>query len=103
MTAEFKPLSDVCGAEVLNIEVTRPLALADVAAIEDAFNKVSPSKWSNVTIRPGDTIRFQTPGGGGWGDPGKRPREQIEEDLREGYISSKHAQEVYGVGGSGDD
>ena len=37
--------------------------------IDEAFGKASPSKWSNVRIRPGDSIRFQTPGGGGWGDP----------------------------------
>jgi N-methylhydantoinase B/oxoprolinase/acetone carboxylase alpha subunit len=71
--------------------------------IDDAFGKVSPSKWSNVTIHPGDTIRFQTPGGGGWGEPKDRPREQVEEDLREGYISAAHARGAYGLDGAGDD
>ena len=69
----------------------------DWQGIDTAFNKVSPSKWSNVTIRPGDSIRFQTPGGGGWGDPKKRPREQVKEDLAEGYISKGAAEEIYGL------
>ncbi len=71
--------------------------------IDDAFDKVSPSKWSNVTIGPGDRMRFQTPGGGGWGEPGERPKQQVREDLSEGYISPKQAREIYGLEGAGDD
>jgi len=71
--------------------------------IDVAFNKVSPSKWSNVTIAPGDRMRFQTPGGGGWGDPGERPHQRVREDLAEGYISLKQAREVYGLESAGDD
>ncbi|MDP6474072.1 MAG: hydantoinase B/oxoprolinase family protein [Alphaproteobacteria bacterium] len=71
--------------------------------IDDAFGKVSPSKWSNVTIAPGDRIRFQTPGGGGWGAPGERPQQRVREDLAEGYISARQAHEVYGLDGAGDD
>ncbi len=71
--------------------------------IDDAFGKVSPSKWSNVTIHPGDTIRFQTPGGGGWGEPKERAHEQVKEDLREGYISAAHARGAYGLDSAGDD
>ena len=71
--------------------------------IDDAFGKVSPSKWSNVTIAPGDRIRFQTPGGGGWGNPQERTGSQVSEDLAEGYISAKTAREVYGLEAAGDD
>ncbi len=71
--------------------------------IDDAFGKVSPSKWSNVTIGPGDRMRFQTPGGGGWGEPGERPQDRVREDLAEGYISRQQAREVYGLEGAGDD
>ncbi len=39
MPVEIKPLSDACGAEVLNIDVTQPIAADDVVAIEKAFNK----------------------------------------------------------------
>ena len=71
--------------------------------IDDAFDKVSPSKWSNVTIAPGDRIRFQTPGGGGWGNPAERSRAKVAEDLAEGYISVKTAREDYGLEAAGDD
>jgi len=69
------------------------------ATIADAFGKISPSKWSNVTIAPGDRVRFQTPGGGGWGNPNERPKELVKNDLEEGYISSQQAHEVYGLDG----
>ena len=68
--------------------------------IDEAFGKASPSKWSNVRIRPGDSIRFQTPGGGGWGDPRGRSREQVIEDVAEGYISPASARENYGLDGA---
>ena len=71
--------------------------------IDVAFNKVSPSKWSNVAIRPGDSIRFQTPGGGGYGDPKKRPRADVANDLAEGYISAGAARDLYGMQSGGDD
>ena len=71
--------------------------------IDDAFSKVSPSKWSNVTIAPGDRIRFQTPGGGGWGEPSERSPESVRNDLAEGYISQRQARDVYGLEGAGAD
>ncbi len=71
--------------------------------IDKAFGKVSASKWANIRIQPGDSMRFQTPGGGGWGDPKKRARDQVVEDLREGYISKETARSVYGLESGGDD
>jgi 5-oxoprolinase (ATP-hydrolysing)/N-methylhydantoinase B len=71
--------------------------------VDEAFGKVSPSKWANIRIQPGDSMRFQTPGGGGWGDPKKRPREAVIEDLREGYISKDAARKAYGLEAGGDD
>ncbi|MBM3482395.1 MAG: hydantoinase B/oxoprolinase family protein [Alphaproteobacteria bacterium] len=71
--------------------------------IDEAFGKVSASKWANIRIQPGDSMRFQTPGGGGWGDPKKRPRDQVQEDLREGYISKDVARKVYGLEAGGGD
>ena len=38
MAVKIKPLSDACGAEVLDIDVTQPVDSADVATIEQAFN-----------------------------------------------------------------
>ena len=44
----------------------------------------------------GDRISFRTAGGGGWGEPAKRARERIEEDLRNGLLGVEEAKQVYG-------
>ena len=61
----------------------------------EAFGKSSTSKWSNVVIKPGDRVRLMTPGGGGWGAPGKRKREFIDENLAEGWITLERARNDY--------
>jgi N-methylhydantoinase B len=61
----------------------------------DAFGKVSPSKFANVTIREGDRIRISTPGGGGWGDPARRDRAKLRDDVRDGYVSDGAAERDY--------
>ena len=67
----------------------------DWQTIKEAFGKVSSSKYSNVPIRPGERISVKAPGGGGFGDPAKRDRAAIVEDVLEGYISRKKAAEDY--------
>ena len=64
--------------------------------ITQAFNKVSPSKFSNVRVRPGDRLRIASPAGGGWGPPTERDRQLVGEDVREGFVSAAQAREVYG-------
>jgi len=64
--------------------------------IAEAFGKISPSKFSNVPVKPGDRLRVQAPGGGGFGDPSERDRAQIIEDVREGYVSREQAKAQYG-------
>ena len=44
----------------------------------------------------GDRLSFRTTGGGGWGEPKKRTRERIEEDLKNGLLSVDEAKRVYG-------
>ena len=40
---------------------------------------------------------FQTPGGGGYGDPRKRPPEQVAQDFAAGLISRRSLKRDYGV------
>jgi N-methylhydantoinase B len=54
-----------------------------------------PSK-GRVTIESGEVITLELPGGGGFGDPRERPREAIESDLLEGYVTQAEAARVYG-------
>jgi 5-oxoprolinase (ATP-hydrolysing)/N-methylhydantoinase B len=64
--------------------------------VSQAFNKRSSSKYSNITIRPGDRVHLIAPGGGGWGNPSERDRAMIREDVLEEYISPKRAETDYG-------
>ena len=55
------------------------------------------SKVQNLALRPGDRIRASSPGGGGYGDPQRRPVEDVRRDVARGYITPKTARDVYGV------
>ena len=63
----------------------------------EVFGTVSPSKFSNVVVRRGDLIRLVSSGGGGFGDPAERPREDVLRDVRDRYVSPAAAAELYGV------
>ncbi|GLK85842.1 hydantoinase B/oxoprolinase family protein [Ancylobacter defluvii] len=60
-----------------------------------AFNKVSPSKFANVPVRPGDRVKISSPGGGGWGAPADRDPELIREDMADGFITEEQFRTVY--------
>jgi N-methylhydantoinase B/oxoprolinase/acetone carboxylase alpha subunit len=65
--------------------------------ITQAFNKVSPSKFANVPIQPGDRIKITSPAGGGWGPPENRDKALVKEDLLDGFITPEQARTVYAV------
>ena len=49
-------------------------------------------------LKPAETITVRTPGGGGFGLPGKRPDAALAYDLQQGYVSTAAALESYGRG-----
>jgi N-methylhydantoinase B len=51
---------------------------------------------TTMTVNEGDVIRIHTANGGGYGDPRARPREEVEGDLRNGYVTAERARDVYG-------
>lgn len=53
--------------------------------------------WSHEPLRGGDLVRFVSAGGGGYGDPRRRPAEKVLEDWIDNYITPDEAREVYGV------
>jgi len=54
------------------------------------------SKATNVLVKAGETVSLITPGGGGYGDPRRRPREKVAWDLKNGYITEETARRAYG-------
>ena len=50
-----------------------------------------------VELSPGDTVSFQTPGGGGYGPPTERDPSAVLKDVIGGKINRQRAAEFYGV------
>ncbi|MEQ9260318.1 MAG: hydantoinase B/oxoprolinase family protein [Roseovarius sp.] len=44
-----------------------------------------------------EMFKFESTGGGGWGDPKQRPLQKVLDDVIDGYVSVKMAREDYGV------
>ncbi|WP_377805750.1 hydantoinase B/oxoprolinase family protein [Azospirillum sp. A29] len=57
-----------------------------------------PSKVAHIVLKAGDSIRIQTPGGGGFGPCSERPLERIARDIRDGTVTRAAAERDYGVG-----
>lgn len=54
------------------------------------------SKTANITLAPGESVRIETPGAGGYGPVAERARNRIERDLADGKISPAAARAAYG-------
>ena len=48
-------------------------------------------------IKPGETVTNMNPGGGGYGNPKKRPVEKVLSDIKLGLVSLEGARNDYGV------
>src|SRR5712691_538719 len=53
-------------------------------------------KATGVVLAAGDRLTFGTAGGGGWGDPQRRDRAAIAQDVASGYVSPEAAHRDYG-------
>ncbi|XWN31256.1 MAG: hydantoinase B/oxoprolinase family protein [Devosia sp.] len=65
--------------------------------VTQAFNKVSPSKFANVPIKPGDRLKISSPAGGGWGPPEERDPQMVRDDVLDGWITEEQAETIYKV------
>ena len=54
------------------------------------------------TIPAGERLLLEMPGGGGLGDPKRRPAELVAADVLNGMVSAESAREHYGVAVSAD-
>ncbi len=53
------------------------------------------SGFDNAALRRGDIVRIMTGNGGGYGNPARRNRQQVLEDVRNGYVSVDEAVTIY--------
>jgi N-methylhydantoinase B len=56
----------------------------------------APFEVAPRTLTPGERISIRLPGGGGYGDPRQRPREEVLRDVEDGFISERAARDIYG-------
>lgn len=56
-----------------------------------------PSKGGYVVVNRGDRVSIRPAGSGGYGSPLEREPERVLDDVRNGYVSSQAARDLYGV------
>jgi len=54
------------------------------------------SKMRGIRLEPGEAVRLETPGGGGYGPAADRDPVKVSEDVRRELISEAHADQCYG-------
>ena len=55
------------------------------------------SKITGINLAPGQRVRLETPGGGGYGNPESRDIEAVAADVRNGFVSPEDARRIYRV------
>ena len=55
------------------------------------------SMGTNIYLEKGDIVRCVTATGGGYGNPSKRPKEQVLMDVKNGYITKMEAEKFYNI------
>jgi len=73
----------------------QPGALAETVLNPDGEALRLESKERRV-LNAGDVISLRLAGAGGYGPPAERPRQAVEEDVAEGYVSREAASRFYG-------
>ena len=53
------------------------------------------SRTANIELGAGESVRIETPGGGGYGPPAERAPERVAQDLADGVVTPGFAQRVY--------
>lgn len=57
----------------------------------------SAATWSHEPLGRGDLVRLISGGGGGYGNPLRRPADKVLEDWENGFVTLEEALEVYGI------
>jgi N-methylhydantoinase B len=62
-----------------------------------AGEEVMESKIAHLVLEPGETMRIETPGGGGYGPPAARDPAALAADLEDGIVTEAAARRDYGA------
>ena len=54
------------------------------------------SKMRGITLKQGQAVRLETPGGGGYGAADKRAPVDVSRDVARGLVSAAEADKIYG-------
>ncbi|MEM8855613.1 MAG: hydantoinase B/oxoprolinase family protein [Pseudomonadota bacterium] len=84
----FRPWGMAGGQPGANMRVVRNIGTPR----EEDLGKIDM-----VPLDEGDTVTFLTPGGGGYGDPFRRPVDAVLADVLSGFVSEEAARRDYGV------
>lgn len=79
-----------------SLEGAREGSLNDVVVVRAGGKEEHYSRVGHLKIGQGDVVRFVTANGGGYGDPRRRPKEKVLEDLKNEFISPEQAQRIFG-------
>jgi N-methylhydantoinase B len=72
-------------------------ALGSVVLNPDSDFEKPLTKINVLAPKPGDVVSIRSPGGGGWGNPLKRPPEQVLKEVEMGLLGIQEARIQYGV------
>ena len=84
---------DAKGSEIL----VRRAGELEFRRFDEVFGVASPTKFTNVVLKRGDELYYQTAGGGGHGPPTERDPESVLADVRDGYVSGAAALRDYQI------
>ena len=65
-----------------------PGATGRLWLLRDGERHALPSKIGNFRLRRSDVVRLETSGGGGFGDPARRPAAETADDIQCGYVDA---------------
>lgn len=75
----------------------RPGTLSDAVVNPGRPGERVVGKIDVLRLKPGDTVRIVSPGGGGYGDPLERDPALVLRDVRDGLVGADEALDDYGV------
>jgi N-methylhydantoinase B len=101
--SETAPWGIMGGLPARSLRIYVERADGRVETLKEITKGRSGSKASDVALAVGDILVFETPGGGGYGNPRERRREAVIDDIIDGYVSREVGEDIYGVRASEDE